>query len=367
MCMIVKNEESILENSLTSLRDVCDEIVIVDTGSNDNTIEIARRYADTIDYFEWMDDFAAARNFATSLCTHDYIMTWDADYLLPNNSAAIIQRLKLNDFADHNLIQCRWFTEFDSQSKPTRGMWRELIFRKRDYEWKSPIHNYLQIKPNILPSVGRYKDLMVEHWKDPNLKKTRYAQTKSILEKYILNKRNDYDSKEFERMALFYAQSLMFEGEYANAEIWLSKLLRSSVANSNRQKLAFLLEKTLQCYFFQGKIQACYELLESLNIDPAVLNHPRSVLILADLTAMSDPKSAIDLYLKYLQDPFVFDEKTDYDWDRERFESHPRLMLCKLYLALGDEQKAKKYGISFLDNSTNFAKKSQIKKLLESI
>ena len=79
LCMIVKNEEEVLARCLDSLKGLMDEIIIVDTGSTDNTKEIARKYTDLVYDFSWCDDFAAARNFSFSKATKDYIYAPDAD------------------------------------------------------------------------------------------------------------------------------------------------------------------------------------------------------------------------------------------------------------------------------------------------
>ena len=65
-CLIVKNEEAVLERCLDSIRDLVEEIIIVDTGSTDRTKEIAANYTEKVYDFAWVDDFAAARNFAFS-------------------------------------------------------------------------------------------------------------------------------------------------------------------------------------------------------------------------------------------------------------------------------------------------------------
>ena len=74
LCMIVKNEEDVLERGLESAAEV-----MVDTGSTDRTESIARKCADLVEHYKWTDDFAAARNFAFSKATMDYICWLDAD------------------------------------------------------------------------------------------------------------------------------------------------------------------------------------------------------------------------------------------------------------------------------------------------
>ena len=66
LCMIVKNEEAVLGRILEQMKEVADEIIIVDTGSTDQTKAIAGQFTDLIYDFPWQQDFAAARNFACS-------------------------------------------------------------------------------------------------------------------------------------------------------------------------------------------------------------------------------------------------------------------------------------------------------------
>jgi glycosyltransferase involved in cell wall biosynthesis len=66
LCMIVKNEEQVLAKCLDSVKDLVEEIIIVDTGSTDSTKEIAAKYTSRIFHFDWIDDFSAARNYSFS-------------------------------------------------------------------------------------------------------------------------------------------------------------------------------------------------------------------------------------------------------------------------------------------------------------
>ena len=90
LCMIVKNESEVLERVLENAKIFADEIVIVDTGSNDNTVEIAKKFTDKVYSYEWNDDFSAARNYALSKVISDYWMWLDADDIVPQETAKSI-------------------------------------------------------------------------------------------------------------------------------------------------------------------------------------------------------------------------------------------------------------------------------------
>ena len=79
LCMIVRNEEAVLGRCLDSVADLVDEIILVDTGSTDNTKAVAAEYAAKIYDFPWCDDFSAARNYAVSQAVGDYWLWLDAD------------------------------------------------------------------------------------------------------------------------------------------------------------------------------------------------------------------------------------------------------------------------------------------------
>lgn len=83
ICIIAKNEEKNMEPFLSSIQkhmgSYPHEIVLVDTGSTDKTVEIARKYTDKIFFFEWIGDFSAARNYSVSIASYDWILVLDCD------------------------------------------------------------------------------------------------------------------------------------------------------------------------------------------------------------------------------------------------------------------------------------------------
>lgn len=82
LCMIVKNEEATLPACLSSVKDVADEIVVLDTGSCDRTFDIAKDFGARVYSYEWSNDFAAARNQSLKYATGDWILVLDADEVL---------------------------------------------------------------------------------------------------------------------------------------------------------------------------------------------------------------------------------------------------------------------------------------------
>ncbi|MDP3027961.1 MAG: glycosyltransferase [Deltaproteobacteria bacterium] len=103
--MIVKNEEAFLSQCLESIKDFVDEIIIVDTGSTDRTVEIARRYTDKMYFHPWEDSFSKARNQALSYATCDWIFQIDADEELVQEDAHILLDAVQNEELDAIMIQ----------------------------------------------------------------------------------------------------------------------------------------------------------------------------------------------------------------------------------------------------------------------
>ena len=81
LCMIVKNEERYIKMCLENALDLVDEIIVVDTGSTDNTINIINQFEDKVILvkYEWKNDFSDARNLSLEKATGDWILILDAD------------------------------------------------------------------------------------------------------------------------------------------------------------------------------------------------------------------------------------------------------------------------------------------------
>lgn len=131
LCMIVKDEEETLARCLGSVRDCVDEIVIVDTGSADKTVEIAKKYADVLGFYRWQDDFSAARNYSLSLGTGDYLFWLDADDYLPPDEAKKFLRLReMLAREEPDLVSLPYVLAADENGEPTYFFLRERLFKR---------------------------------------------------------------------------------------------------------------------------------------------------------------------------------------------------------------------------------------------
>ena len=114
LCMIARNEEKYLEQCLSSVKDIVDEIIIVDTGSTDKTKEIAKKFNVKIFDFKWIDDFSAARNESLRHATKDWTLVLDADEVIEKNDLEKIKNAieNANDFVGFSLEQRSYINNF---------------------------------------------------------------------------------------------------------------------------------------------------------------------------------------------------------------------------------------------------------------
>ena len=169
--MIVKNEEKVLARCLDSIKEITDEIIIVDTGSEDRTKEIARQYTDKIYDFKWIDDFSAARNFAFSKASMEYIFWMDADDFLPEEDRQKFIKLKEALSPSIDCVTMITNLAFDQYGKATHSMKRtRLVKRSCNFKWVGPIHEYLEMGGNIYNSDITITHKRVHHDSDRNIR-----------------------------------------------------------------------------------------------------------------------------------------------------------------------------------------------------
>ena len=326
LCMIVKNEEKHLARCLDSVKELVEEIIIVDTGSTDRTMEIASEYTTGIYSYPWKDDFSDARNYSFSRASMDYCMWMDADDVLEETEKDKFLQLKRSLAPDTDIVMMKYNTSFDEAGRPSFSYFRERWVRNcTQYRWIGEVHE-------VIPPNGRviYSDIAISHRKtgagDPNRNLRIYR--KMIAEGKDLDPRQQY----------YYGRELYYHGQYEEAVSVLERFLLS-VGGWIENKIEAC-SVCANCYFRLGKEEAALTaLLRSMSFDL-----PRAELcceIGKYFLEHGNLHNAVYWYETALNVPenkysggFMLPDCHDYI---------PLLQLCVCYDRLGDRQKAKEY------------------------
>lgn len=178
--MIVKDEEQTLPRCLDSIAGAVDEIVIVDTGSTDATVEVARRYTEGIYSLPWPDDFAAARQFAFDRASGDWVCWLDADDVV--RGADRIRGLVAEAPAEVGAFCWRYVYDRDRWGNPRCELWRERCVRRDGaFRWVGRVHEVL-VSDRPWQLV-RAEGVVVEHHSPPERGATRGRRNLALLER----------------------------------------------------------------------------------------------------------------------------------------------------------------------------------------
>lgn len=328
LCMIVKDEEKILDRCLSSISDIMDEIIIVDTGSTDNTKNIAYKYTDKVYDFEWVNDFAKARNYSFSKATRDYIMWLDADDVILQEDYIKLKKLKEEMDGTVDVYMLNYNYAQDELGNCTIMQKRERILKRdKDFKWVSPIHEVIAPSGKIVDV-----DITITHKKE---------EIKDIERNLKIFKQMIENGEEFDdRQEYAYAKELYYLKYYEEAkeryELFIEKykdnyrnivdFMNSAVTELSEcyKILNVSEEKRLELLFFMLK-----------NTKPI----PECCCKIADIFLdKKDYNTAIFWYemAKYLGDGFK-GENMDYN------EFTPNISIGVCYYWLNDIENAIKY------------------------
>jgi glycosyltransferase involved in cell wall biosynthesis len=171
LCMIVRDEEGTIARCLDSVKGLVDEMIIVDTGSVDRTKEIVLEYTPNVYDFEWIDDFAAARNFSFSKATGEYILWLDADDVLLPNAQMAFKLLKARLDTKVDAVSMLYHLTMDPNGKPSFSSRRNrLVKRACNFQWFGKVHEYLAVYGEIESTEIGITHQKEKEWTNRNLK-----------------------------------------------------------------------------------------------------------------------------------------------------------------------------------------------------
>ncbi|WP_096199100.1 glycosyltransferase [Bacillus sp. FJAT-45350] len=180
--IIVRNAEETIDACLQSIQDIVDEIVVIDTGSTDDTLEKLKKYSVDLYTCEWKDDFSEARNKALEFSTGDWVFIIDADETLQ------AQRRTLEEMMSDSKVEAYWVTveNFLSTNHSHSNSQQNIrMFRNnKEYRYEGRIHE--QIASSILRIHPR------NTLQESNLTIKHYGDLPYYVEKYNKNERNRF-------------------------------------------------------------------------------------------------------------------------------------------------------------------------------
>lgn len=347
LCMIVRNEEEVLGRCLDSVQAAADEIVIVDTGSEDQTKEIAERYTKKVYELPWADDFAGARNVSFSKASMDYCMWIDADDVIspPELERLLLWKKQADGTAD--AVMMKYAAGMDEQGKETFVYYRErLLKRDRGFVWKGRVHEAVLVSGKV-----EYLDIRVEH----------HSQKKQYGDRNLrIYERMKAEGEPFsERDLFYYARELYYHGKYKEAKEGFLFFLEQKGGFSENQAEA--------CRFLAYSLYALGEEEEALQALYRGLRYrvPGGELCCDLGKHFADRQMWAQAVFWYEAALHAGKDERSGGFIQEEYYGYvPCVQLCVCFSAMGEQEKAyachqksgtfKPYGKEFLKNEEYF-------------
>lgn len=338
LCMIVKDEEDVLERCLSSVSNLVDEIIIVDTGSTDRTKDIARQFTDYVLDFPWIHDFAAARNFSFSHATQNYILWLDADDILTMSNQRLFAQLKeeWDPTADIHSIVMDYVITCDEKGDPLYKVQRHrLVKRECGFQWQGFIHEDLAVSGPTLHS-----EIAVYHQK-------RKPFTDRNL---LIYRRHIEQGKPLSAREVFYYANELYDHYFIEQAIRVYQQFLTLPKGWLEDKIAACI-RLGDCYGLLLETDAQIQhLLQSFLYDT-----PRAEVCCRLGRAFlysNQPKRAIYWYTlaTTLQNPPIH---TGLLHDQKAWTWLPHLQLCVCYDRIGDIEKARYHNEQALQYQPN--------------
>ena len=231
LAMIVKNEEHTLRECLRSTKDFVNEMVVVDTGSTDSTMDIAKEEGAKVYKTEWRDDFSLARNTALQYCACEWILQLDADdRLVVKDRDAVFSLLNGSEALGY-IVTIHSIVENGNVFAPALRLFKNHPSIKYEGIVHEQVYNSIErLGGKIIPLP-----LMIEHsgYENPKIHKNKAQRNVSLLKKYLSQHPDDITS------ILHYGMGLVTLQQYGEAKEQLEKLLKNPSMPVTGRVLAF--------------------------------------------------------------------------------------------------------------------------------
>ena len=235
-CMIVKNEEKMLPRCLESIKEYVDEIVIVDTGSIDGTVEIAKSYGANIYHHAWEDNFSKHRNQSIDYAGSDWIFIIDADEeLMPGSGEEIQKAVRVKQDVDSIFISVE--CDFDEGRGTSMHNSIRLFRNNHRIRYKGRVHNTIsgEQNPKYAPKARIFH---YGYNLGPQNAAKKFKRTSALLMLDIAEDPSDPRPRHY--LGVSYLSMCMFDLAAKESEIAIELYKKRDLINSEALKSYFV-------------------------------------------------------------------------------------------------------------------------------
>ncbi|WP_373263663.1 glycosyltransferase [Hungatella hathewayi] len=226
-CMIVKNEEKNLEKALSWGRGIVCEQIVVDTGSTDRTVELAEKLGAKVYHFEWIDDFAAAKNFAIEKASGNWIAFLDADESINRNEALKLPEMLLEISRSEPgccALLSDWIQLDDQGQMFEKGLQTRIFKNMPGLRYEGRIHETLMLnggKKHVMDVTGHLAVVHIGYGKEMKSQGEKELRNRKLILQELSEQPDNYD------MMGYVGDTYYSEGNLEDAERWYSKAIES--------------------------------------------------------------------------------------------------------------------------------------------
>jgi len=250
--MIVRNEEQDLPGILSDVKEIADEIMIVDTGSEDGTVRVAESFGARIETFPWQNDFASARNYSIECASCEYLLWLDADDRIDEKDRSALASLKTRLSPGQDRAYMLRILSCSHDMPETVSYQTRIIPNREGIRFEGRVHE------QILPSLEMHgiqvesSDIVIRHTgyhdKDARLAKGR-RNLQILLDEYR-------EGKDTATQCFFIAMASIAVGDH---EQCLEYLQKAREKRTNEDWYQFSYAIATECLMKQDRIEDAYQ------------------------------------------------------------------------------------------------------------
>lgn len=337
LCMIVKNEEKYIKMCLENALKLADEVIIVDTGSTDKTVEIIKQFGEKVKLinYKWTNDFSAARNISLEGAEGDWILVLDADEKLLCNPDEVRKQLENSNIEGYEIPL---YNIISRETIVYSAVYCKLFRNKKGYKYEGAIHEQINIKDK----VNDIKEIS-----SSICKVIHYGYIESDIKQKDKTKRNldillEEKKKNPDNPFIYYniGVCLEVEGEYQKALdnfFKCNKLANAEDKYSITEYEIDMVKRMAECYYGMKEYELCINFINDLVKDKIFEKYVDLYFILGNCYSIQlKYEEAINALNKCIE----IGETTQFVSIKGRGSFQPKLLIAKIYADMGKVSEA---------------------------